>query len=45
MGPKVKNQEVRGQVNTTFSEAPPSDLTSGETISVIAIGKLALFQL
>ena len=44
MGPKRKDQEVRGQVNTPFSEAPPRGLTSGERISVVALGKLALFQ-
>ena len=45
MGSKVKDQEVRGQVNTSFSEAPPSGLTRGERISVVAAGKLELFQL
>ena len=44
MGPKRKDQEVRGQVNTPFSEVPPRGLTSGERISVVALGKLALFQ-
>ena len=45
MGSKVKDHEVRGQVSTTFSEAPPSGLTRGERISVVAAGKLELFQL
>ena len=45
MGPKLKDQEVRDQVSTTFSEAPQSDLTSGERISFVAHCILALFQL
>ena len=44
-GPKVKDQEVRGPVSTTFLEAPPCDLAFGGRILVIAIGKLELFQL
>ena len=44
-GPKPKNGEVRSQVSTTFSEVPPSGLTHGERISVVAPGKLDLFQL
>ena len=45
MGPKLKDQEVRDQVSTTFSEAPQWDLTSGERISFVAHCILALFQL
>ena len=45
MGPKPKDGEVRGQVCTTFLEAPPSGLTHAERISVVAAGKLELFQL
>ena len=45
MGPKPKDGEVRGQVFTTFLEAPPSGLTHAERVSVVAAGKLELFQL
>ena len=45
MDPKVKAQEVRGQVKTTFSEVPQCDLTFSARISVVADGNLALFQL
>ena len=45
MGPKPKDQEVRGQISTTFSEASPRSLTSGEEILVVTLGKLTLFQL
>ena len=40
----IKNQEVRGQVSTTFSEAPNSGLTVSENIFVVARLKLVLFQ-
>ena len=43
--PKPKDQEVKGQVSTTFLEAPLPSLMSSETISVAVVGKLALFQL
>ena len=42
--PVIKNQEVRGQVSTTFSEASNSGLTVSENIFVAARLKLALFQ-
>ena len=45
MGPKVKDQEVRGQVSTTFSEAHQCDLSYGKRILVVAYGNLTLFQL
>ena len=32
----IKNQEVRGQVSTTFSEAPNSELTVSKNIFVVA---------
>ena len=44
MGLKVKDQEVRGQISTTFLEAPNYGLTFGERISVVAYSKLAFFQ-
>ena len=40
----TKDQEVRGQVSTTFSEVPYSGLTVSENIFVVARLKLALFQ-
>ena len=40
----IKNQEVRGQVSTTFSEAPNSGLTVSENIFVVARLRLVLFQ-
>ena len=40
----IKNQEVRGQVSTTFSEAPNSGLTVSGNIFVVARLKLVLFQ-
>ena len=40
----IKNQEVRGQVSTTFSEAPISGLTVRDKSFVVARLKLALFQ-
>ena len=43
--PKLKDQKVRDQVSTTFSEAPQWDLTFGERISRVALVILALFQL
>ena len=43
--PKLKDQKVRDQVSTTFSEAPQWDLTFGERISCVALVILALFQL
>ena len=42
--PVIENQEVRGQFNTTFSEAPNSGLTVSEKSFVVARLKLALFQ-
>ena len=42
--PVIKNQEVRGQVSTTFLEAPNSGLTVSENIFVGVRLKLALFQ-
>ena len=36
----IKNHEVRGQVSTTFSEAPNSGLTVSENIFVVALLKL-----
>ena len=33
----IKNQEVRGQVSTTFSEAPNSELTVSENICCSSI--------
>ena len=39
----IKNQEVRGQVSTTFSESPNSGLTVSEKSFVAARLKLALF--
>ena len=42
--PVIKNQEVRGQVRITFSEAPNSGLTVSEKSFVVARLKLALFQ-
>ena len=39
-----KNQEVTGQVRTTFSVAPNSGLTIGQKIFVVARLKLALFN-
>ena len=42
--PVIKNQELRGQVSTTFSEASNSGLTVSEKIFVAAQLKLALFQ-
>ena len=43
--PKPNEGGVKGQASTTFSEAPPSDLTCRERISVVAVGKLELLQL
>ena len=40
----IKNQEVKGQVSATFSEAPNSGLTVSENIFVVARLKLVLFQ-
>ena len=45
MGPKPKDQEVRGQISFTFSDASVRGVTFGERISVVVLGKLALFQL
>ena len=42
--PVNKDQEVRGQISTTFSETPNSGLTDDENIFVVARLKLALFQ-
>ena len=42
--PVNKNQEVRGQVRTTFSEAPNSGLTIGQRIFVVPWLKLVLFK-
>ena len=42
--PVIKTQEVKGQVSTTFSEAPNSGLTVTEKSFVVARLKLALFQ-
>ena len=39
-----KNQEVRGQVKTTFSEAPNSGLTIDQKMFIVARLKLALFK-
>ena len=39
-----KNQEVRGQVRTTFSEAPNSGLTIDQKIFIVARLKLVLFK-
>ena len=36
MGPKVKNQEIKCQVSTTFLESPQRGLTCGEKILVVA---------
>ena len=44
-GPKLKDQKVRDQVSTTFSEAPNKGLTVCERISLVAYVILALFQL
>ena len=41
--PVIENQEVRGQVSTTFSKAPNSGLTVSEKIFVVPRLKLALF--
>ena len=48
--PVIKNQEVRGQVSTTFSEAPNSGLTVREkncrsSIKTCIIPVLVLFFL
>ena len=40
--PKLKDQEVRDQVSTTFSEAPQWDLTFGARISLVAHCSLLL---
>ena len=45
LGPKVKDQEVRDQVNTNFLEAPQCDLTYGKRISLVAHCNLTLLQL
>ena len=45
MGPKVKDQVVRDQVSTPFSEAPQCDLTFQERIFVLARFNLAFLQL
>ena len=42
--PVNKNQEVRSQVRTTFSEAPNSGLTIGQKKFVVARLKLGLFK-
>ena len=42
--PEIKNQEVRSQDSTTFSEAPNSGLTVSENIFAAVRLKLALFQ-
>ena len=42
--PVIKFQEARGQVSTTFSEAPDLGLTVSEKSFVVARLKLALFQ-
>ena len=42
--PVNKNQEVRGQVRTTFSETPNSGLTIGQKNFVAARLKLVLFK-
>ena len=42
--PVNKNQEVRGKVRTTFSEAPNSGVTIGQKKFVVARLKLALFK-
>ena len=42
--PIIKNQEVRGQVSITFSEAPDSGLTVSGKSFVVARLKLASFQ-
>ena len=41
--PVNKNQEVTGQVRTTFSEAPNSSLTIGQRFAVARL-KLVLFK-
>ena len=42
--PVTKNQEVRGQVSTTFSEAPNSGLTVSEnSVKTCIIPVLVLF--
>ena len=43
--PKLNEGGVKGQVSTTFLEAPPSGLACCKRISVVAFGKLELFQL
>ena len=42
--PVNKHQEVRGQVSTTFSEAPNSELTVDENIFIVARLKLVFFE-
>ena len=42
--PVNKNQEVRSQVRTTFSEAPNSGLTISQKNCVVARSKLVLFK-
>ena len=42
--PVIKDQDVRNQVSTTFSETPNSGLTVSENIFVVAGLKLVLFQ-
>ena len=42
--PANKDQEVRGQVSTTYLEGPISGLTVGESFFVLARLKFALFQ-
>ena len=42
--PVNKDQEVRGQVSTTFSEVPNSGLTIYENIFIVARLKLVLFE-
>ena len=45
MAQKPKDQEVIGQVGTTFLEAFWRGLMSKARISAVAFGKLAFFQL
>ena len=42
--PVNKDQEVRGQISTTFSEAHNSGVTFGGNFFVVARLKLVLFQ-
>ena len=45
MSPKFKDQEVRGQVKTTFLKASNWGQTVSERILVVAYFKFMLFQL